>query len=84
MKFFYLFFLMLFTLSNYSYAEGKSEDFKTTGQKLREQGLSDNDICKMACESTFSQCYKNKEKNVVKCVAEILKCKTDCKKQEKK
>lgn len=84
MNFFSILFLILLSFSNFVFANGKSDDFKTTGQKLREQGFSDQDLCKTACESEFSACYKNDKKNILKCVDGIITCKKECFKERKK
>ncbi len=84
MKLFSIIFIILLSFSNLAFPNGKSDDFKTAGQKLREQGISDQDICKTACESEFSACYKNDKKNILKCVEGILTCKKICFKERKK
>ena len=77
-------FLVFMSLSNFSFAEGTSDDFKTTGQKLREQNFTNEEICNMACESKFQSCYSEKIKNGFKCAGEVVICKNTCKKQSGK
>jgi hypothetical protein len=80
----FLVFLVFMTLSNFSFAGATSAGYKTTGETLREQKITDDDICKMACESKFQSCYNNQIKNGFKCAAEVVTCKNRCKKESEK
>jgi len=83
MKLFPILFIIFLSFSNITLANGKSNDFKTTGQKLRDKGISEQDMCKTACESEFRACYKNDKKNILKCVENIITCKKECFKRKK-
>ncbi len=73
-------FLLLITFSNFSFAEENIDDFKTTGQKLREKNISEKEICNMSCESKFHNCYNRNLKKVIGCLKEIIICKKECSK----
>ena len=81
MKNFFIFFLLLFTFSNIGFTEDKSTKLKTTGQELREQNVSSEDLCNIACESEYNKCYNNVKENSFPCLAKTLTCKNKCKKE---
>ncbi len=83
MRLFFIF-LVLIPLSNFSPAQGTSDDFKTTGQKLREKNISEDDICKMTCESKFEKCYDKQIKKAFGCLKQVIDCKKLCKKPSEK
>lgn len=84
MKFFSFFFLMIFTFSNFAFAEYKSTLGKTAGQELQELGATDLKLCNVVCESEFSRCYNDDKKNAFRCVAKVVTCKENCKKTFRK
>lgn len=80
MKFFSFLFLMIFTFSNFAFAEDKTILGKTSSQELQELDATDLQLCNVVCESEFSKCYKNDKKNALLCASKVLSCKEKCKK----
>jgi hypothetical protein len=80
MKFFSIFFLIIFTFFNFSFAEDK----KTTGQELEALGATDLQLCKVVCESEYSKCYDDDKKNASPCASKVSTCKKKCENETKK
>ena len=84
MKKFSIYFLLFFSFSIFAFAETDSPKLKTTGEELREQNISGEELCNIACESEFSKCFGNDKKNSMSCVAKTVSCKNKCKKDGEK
>lgn len=78
----YIFFLVFFIFSFFSFADQKgSTTLKTTGQELTEQKVSGEDMCILACESEYNNCLNSDKKKADPCLSETSTCKKNCKKE---
>lgn len=84
MKHFSIFFFLLFTFSNIGFAQKDQSKLKTTGEELREQNISNEELCNIACQSEFRKCYNDDKKNSWPCLTKTMTCKNQCKKEAEK
>jgi len=57
----------------------QKDDSRTTAQILKDNKVSDKDLCEVACQSKFSRCYNKNKKAGFKCAAKTVTCNNKCK-----